>query len=96
VFRVEGAGVLTRGKKPVRMDTKPSVSTTRTESREGGAVKRWRREQLVNAGFPLPLAVAVASDSLYDLHALIELVERGCPPELAARILAPLERGISA
>jgi hypothetical protein len=26
-----------------------------------------------------------------DLHALIELVERGCPPELAARILAPLD-----
>jgi hypothetical protein len=26
-----------------------------------------------------------------DLHALIELIERGCPPELAARILAPLE-----
>ena len=27
----------------------------------------------------------------YDLHALIELVEQSCPPELAARILAPLE-----
>jgi hypothetical protein len=26
-----------------------------------------------------------------DVHALIELVERGCRPELAARILAPLE-----
>jgi hypothetical protein len=26
-----------------------------------------------------------------DLHALIGLVERGCPPPLAARILAPLE-----
>ena len=26
-----------------------------------------------------------------DLHALIELVEHGCPPELAARILAPLD-----
>ena len=25
----------------------------------------------------------------YDLHALIELVESGCPPELAVRILAP-------
>jgi hypothetical protein len=27
----------------------------------------------------------------YDLHQLIELVEQGCPPELAVRILAPLE-----
>jgi hypothetical protein len=27
----------------------------------------------------------------YDLHVLIELVEHGCPPELAIRILSPLE-----
>jgi hypothetical protein len=26
-----------------------------------------------------------------DLHALVKLVERGCPPPLAARILAPLD-----
>jgi hypothetical protein len=26
-----------------------------------------------------------------DLHALTGLVERGCPPPLAARILAPLD-----
>ncbi|HEY7004729.1 MAG TPA: hypothetical protein VH281_10630 [Gaiellaceae bacterium] len=57
----------------------------------GAAVNRWRREQLVLSGFPLPLAVSVAKDSRYDLHRLIELVERGCAPQLAARILAPLE-----
>jgi hypothetical protein len=34
---------------------------------------------------------SVASDGRYDLHRLIELVERGCQPELAVRILAPLE-----
>jgi hypothetical protein len=28
---------------------------------------------------------------VYDLHALIELVERGCPPALAVRILGPLD-----
>jgi hypothetical protein len=55
-------------------------------------VVRWRREQLVEAGLSLPLAARVASDVHYDLHALIELVERGCPPELAVRILAPLEQ----
>jgi hypothetical protein len=55
-------------------------------------VVRWRREQLAEAGFSLPLAARVANDARYDLHALIELVERGCPPELAARILAPLEQ----
>ena len=47
--------------------------------------------QLVEAGFAVRLAYALAVDGRYDLHALIELVERGCPPELAARILAPLQ-----
>ena len=51
----------------------------------------WRRDQLAQAGFLLPLAARIANDPHYDLHALIELVERGCPPKLAARILAPLE-----
>ena len=54
-------------------------------------VLRWRRDQLVAAGFEPPLAVALAQDCRYDLHALIELVERGCPRRVAIRILAPLE-----
>jgi hypothetical protein len=51
----------------------------------------WRCRQLVAAGFPPALAAELADDPLYDLHALIELAERGCPPALAVRILAPLE-----
>ena len=51
----------------------------------------WRRGQLVQTGFSGALAARVADDLAYDLHALIELVERGCPPALAARILAPLD-----
>ena len=51
----------------------------------------WRREQLVQSGLSLPLAARLAKDGRYDLHALIGLVELGCPPELAVRILAPLE-----
>ena len=54
-------------------------------------VVRWRREQLTDAGFPPSVAARLAEDARYDLHALIELVERGCRPELAVRILAPLE-----
>jgi hypothetical protein len=57
----------------------------------GEGVVGWRRERLVQALFPLPLAAQLAKDSRYDLHALIELVEHGCPPELAVRILAPLD-----
>jgi hypothetical protein len=51
----------------------------------------WRTGCLVDAGFPRGLALRLARDTRYDLHALIELVERGCPPSLAARILAPLD-----
>ena len=51
----------------------------------------WRRRRLLTAGFPEPLARSLARDGRYDLHALIELVERGCDPLVAMRILAPLE-----
>lgn len=54
-------------------------------------VVAWRREQLAASGFPPALARRLARDPRYDLHALIQLVERGCPPALAVRILAPLE-----
>ena len=54
----------------------------------------WRRRQLVETGFSAGLARRLARDRSYDLHALIELVERGCPPELAVRILAPLDEEV--
>lgn len=51
----------------------------------------WRFGRLLETGFPRGLAARLARDTRYDLHALIDLVERGCPPALAARILAPLD-----
>jgi hypothetical protein len=51
----------------------------------------WRCRQLAEAGFPRALARQVAQNPVHDLHALVELVERGCPPPLAVRILAPLD-----
>ncbi len=51
----------------------------------------WRCAQLTRAGFRLRLAHEIAADARFDMHALIELVERGCPPDLAVRILAPIE-----
>jgi hypothetical protein len=69
--------------------------TTRIQN-EAPDVVAWRRDQLVAAGFPLPLALRMASDPVFDLHALIELAERGCPPELAVRILAPLDEASAA
>ena len=56
----------------------------------------WRWSRLLDTGFPRGLAARLARDTRYDLHALIELVERGCPPALAARIVAPLGDEIEA
>jgi hypothetical protein len=64
---------------------------TRTTGGAAAEVVHWRREQLVAAGFARPLARTIAENAGYDLHALIELVERGCAPGLAVRILAPLD-----
>lgn len=52
-------------------------------------VLQWRLRRLLAAGFPPPLALRLASAPGVDLHALLGLVDRGCPPELAARILDP-------
>jgi hypothetical protein len=67
------------------------MQTQTTSEQTGHDVVRWRREQLVASGFPLPLAARLAKDGRYDLHSLIELTERECSPQLAVRILAPLK-----
>jgi hypothetical protein len=72
------------------MQTRTTLDTARED------VTRWRRERLAASGFALPLAAEIAGDTRYDLHALIELVERGCSPDLAVRILAPLEEEAAA
>jgi hypothetical protein len=54
-------------------------------------VVAWRIERLRHAGFSARLAGRLARDTRYDVHALLELADRGCPVELAVQILAPLE-----
>jgi hypothetical protein len=53
-------------------------------------IRAWRTGVLRHAGFEHGLARRLAADADVDLHDLLELVDAGCPPELAARILAPL------
>jgi hypothetical protein len=69
---------------------KPRPDTTRPPA--GGALDDWRRRRLAAAGFEPRLAAELAGDPGVDLHELLVLLDRGCPPALAARILAPLER----
>ena len=54
-------------------------------------MREWRRARLIQAGFAPELATRLGRDGRFDLHELLELVDRGCPPDLAVRILAPLE-----
>jgi hypothetical protein len=70
------------------------VSNFTVTARDG--VTAWRRRQLAASGFSPRVAARLAADPRYDLHALIELVERGCAPELAVRILAPLDGEVGA
>lgn len=53
-------------------------------------VVAWRTCRLREAGFPPAVADALASGHV-DLHALLQLVDAGCPPQLAARILSPVD-----
>ncbi|MDX6422956.1 MAG: hypothetical protein QOI67_427 [Gaiellaceae bacterium] len=65
------------------------MRTDLREDQAGASLVSWRRGQLLASGFSRRLAGRVACEAHYDLHALIELVESGCPPDLAVRILAP-------
>jgi hypothetical protein len=55
-------------------------------------VLTWRRQLLQHAGCEPGLARELAADGDIDLHDLLNLIDRGCPPHLAARILAPDRR----
>jgi hypothetical protein len=54
-------------------------------------VAGWRERRLEAAGFDERTAVMLAGDCGFDLHGLINLVEAGCPPDLAVRIMAPID-----
>jgi hypothetical protein len=58
---------------------------------EHGAVVGWRRGRLLAAGFVPELAARLARDCRIDLHSVLDLIDRDCPPALAAQILAPLD-----
>lgn len=55
----------------------------------------WRQLELEQCGFPRLLAARVARDQRYDLQQLVELVQHGCSPQLAVRILSPLDADLT-
>ena len=64
----------------------PTADTT-LQVTEQEIVERWRAQELERAGFPEDMANELAMRSDVDLHAAIDLIRRGCAPELAAQIL---------
>lgn len=50
-------------------------------------VEQWRHEALERAGYDPEAAVVLAASHDVDLHQAVELLERGCPVELALQIL---------
>jgi hypothetical protein len=59
--------------------------------RELESYTEWRERCLRDHGFEDETASWLASAKAFDLYALLELVQHDCPPELAVRIVAPLE-----
>ena len=59
--------------------------------REDQSLLAWRTQRLEGAGFERVSAADIAKHRGFDLHALISLIDQGCRPELAARIMHPLE-----
>jgi hypothetical protein len=51
----------------------------------------WRERRLRQAGFEAARASELAREGRIDFHSLLGLIDRGCPPDLAERIVAPLD-----
>ena len=50
-------------------------------------IERWRAEELERAGYEPRAAGRLAVRHDVDLHAAVDLLERGCPTDLALKIL---------
>lgn len=57
------------------------------EETELERVESWRAEELIRAGYDPGDAVALAARLDIDLHLAAELLEQGCPVDLALDIL---------
>ncbi len=60
---------------------------TDARAEESERIVAWRYEVLARAGYREEDALELAADAGVDLHVACDLVERGCPPRTALRIL---------
>ena len=64
-----------------------SATELRIVETEAEKVERWRAEALEKVGYDADSARQLAARPEVDLHRAVELVEAGCSPEVALRIL---------
>jgi hypothetical protein len=57
------------------------------ETTELERIERWRADELIRVGYDADQAMKLAVRHDVDLHLAAELLERGCPADLALRIL---------
>ena len=64
------------------------MTTAETDTfEETGLIEAWRAEALERAGYGAAAAAEIAVRHDIDLHFATDLLERGCPAEVALRIL---------
>ena len=63
----------------------PELQTV--EETEAERIERWRAEKLERAGYDPRSAAKIAIRPDIDLHAAVDLLARGCAPDLALKIL---------
>jgi hypothetical protein len=63
------------------------MTETNVRQTEQELVESWRATELERAGYPPALAAELASRMDVDLHLAVELLSKGCSPELALNIL---------
>ena len=64
-----------------------SMSTAEYTETELERVERWRADALMRAGYDVRVATELAGRQDIDLHRAIQMLEDGCPPDLALQIL---------
>ena len=64
-----------------------SAAEVHIQETENDRVERWRTEALERVGYAPDAAATIAARHDVDLHLAIELIERGCSPDVALKIL---------
>jgi hypothetical protein len=63
------------------------TAETNVRPSEQELVESWRAAELERAGYPPAAAAELASRTDVDLHRAVEMLTKGCSPELALSIL---------